>query len=203
MTWKKIWSTTRLVTVRVGCCLSFLGPMDPRRKTPFPSRWTLCRRSSWLDRPRQNYFSHAIASHLNTLLRPQEGQAITRSLDDYYLTHAERYRPEFLSRGYNPSGISNRGPAGTHDLKRFRTPMISRLWKRAVHIHRSSNACVRQANADDRSSESLWGAGKKLAVLFLMAGLSAPIQMWSRRKCSGVSNDRSRRALRKSMRPIL
>ena len=61
----------------------------------------------------------AVAKHLNHLLNPEEGQAITRSLDDYYLPKAERYRPEFLARGYNPKGIPNRGPAGTHDVQRL------------------------------------------------------------------------------------
>ena len=65
-------------------------------------------------------FSQAIVSHLNALLKPEEGQAITRSLDDYYLTKAERARPEFLALGYNPPGISNRGPAGTHDIEQLR-----------------------------------------------------------------------------------
>jgi pantothenate kinase-related protein Tda10 len=64
-------------------------------------------------------FSQAIASRLNALLKPEEGQAITRSLDDYYLTKRERYLPEFLALGYNPEGISNRGPAGTHDVEQL------------------------------------------------------------------------------------
>jgi len=67
----------------------------------------------------KTFFSRAITSHLNALLKPEEGQAITRSLDDYYLPKAERYRPEFLALGYNPQGISNRGPAGTHDTERL------------------------------------------------------------------------------------
>jgi pantothenate kinase-related protein Tda10 len=67
----------------------------------------------------KTYFSQALVTCLNALLTSDEGQAITRSLDDYYLTHAERYRPEFLALGYNPKGISNRGPAGTHDVERL------------------------------------------------------------------------------------
>jgi pantothenate kinase-related protein Tda10 len=53
------------------------------------------------------------------LLKPEEGRAITRSLDDYYLSKADRYKPGFLTRGYNPKGIPNRGPAGTHDTARL------------------------------------------------------------------------------------
>jgi len=68
----------------------------------------------------KTFFSEAIASRLNALLHPEEGQAITRSLDDYYLTKAERSHPEFLARGYCPQGISNRGPAGTHDTRRLK-----------------------------------------------------------------------------------
>ena len=64
-------------------------------------------------------FSLAVAKQLNELLKPEEGQAVTRSLDDYYLSKAERYQPEFLARGYNPNGIPNRGPAGTHDTAKL------------------------------------------------------------------------------------
>ena len=62
-------------------------------------------------------------------MSPEEGQAITRSLDDYYLPKAVRYRQDFLARGYNPEGIPNRGPAGTHDP--------ARLWTDIVKMERS------------------------------------------------------------------
>jgi len=52
---------------------------------------------------------------------PEEGRAIALSIDDYYLPKADRDRAEFRARGYNPEGISNRGPAGTHDLERLKT----------------------------------------------------------------------------------
>ncbi len=61
-------------------------------------------------------FCKIVAQHLNEALSPGEGQSIVRSLDDYYLPKAERNAPDFLARGYAPLGISNRGPAGTHDI---------------------------------------------------------------------------------------
>jgi len=95
-------------------------------------------------------FSQAVVKHLNTLLSPQEGQAFTRSLDDYYLQKAERCSPEFLSLGYNPGAIPNRGPAGTHDT--------ARLWKdlEALEMSRPdsvTNLPVFDKPSDDRSPE--------------------------------------------------
>jgi len=61
--------------------------------------------------------SLALTTILNTLLTPEvEGYAVTRSLDDYYLkkTTRETLRP----LGYDAGpGVSNRGPAGTHDTQ--------------------------------------------------------------------------------------
>jgi pantothenate kinase-related protein Tda10 len=74
-------------------------------------------------------FSQAVARELNALLKPEEGRAVVRSLDDYYLPKADRYQPEFLSRGYHPQGIPNRGPAGTHDP--------SRLWGDILKMEQS------------------------------------------------------------------
>jgi pantothenate kinase-related protein Tda10 len=68
-------------------------------------------------------FCQSLVPVLNTLLTSKEGQALTRSLDDYYLPKAKRYSPEFLARGYNPIGISNRGPAGTHELALLKAEM--------------------------------------------------------------------------------
>ena len=68
-------------------------------------------------------FCQSLVPAVNALLKSEEGQAITRSLDDYYLPKAERYTSEFLARGYNPVGISNRGPAGTHDLAVLRAEL--------------------------------------------------------------------------------
>jgi len=65
-------------------------------------------------------FSQAVARHLKSLLTPEEGQALSCSIDDYYLPRAERYRPDFLARGYAPEEIPNRGPAGTHDTALLR-----------------------------------------------------------------------------------
>lgn len=53
---------------------------------------------------------------LPELLLPDEGTAAGASIDDYYLSHADRNTSGFQAQGYNPPGISNRGPAGTHDV---------------------------------------------------------------------------------------
>jgi pantothenate kinase-related protein Tda10 len=93
-------------------------------------------------------FSLAVAKHLDSLLKPEEGHAVTRSLDDYYLPKAERYRPEFLARGYNPEGIPNRGPAGTHDT--------ARLWQDIQAMEATGDNLELPSfdkQIDDRSSE--------------------------------------------------
>jgi pantothenate kinase-related protein Tda10 len=77
----------------------------------------------------KSYFSREVVRHLNRLLAPEEGQALTQSLDDYYLPKVERYRPEFLARGYNPEEVPNRGPAGTHD--------VARLWGDILKLEQS------------------------------------------------------------------
>lgn len=92
-------------------------------------------------------FSQAVAKHLHSLLKPEEGRAITRSLDDYYLPKVDRYRQEFLARGYNPDGIPNRGPAGTHDT--------TRLWSDIQAMDQGRSGLELPAfdkQADDRSS---------------------------------------------------
>src|SRR4051794_32611397 len=48
-----------------------------------------------------------------------KGRAVVRSLDDYYFPRAIRMCDEFLRLGYAPRGIPNRGPAGTHDVRRL------------------------------------------------------------------------------------
>lgn len=60
--------------------------------------------------------SEAVGQLVNAQLSREEGVAVSRSLDDFYLPHAARRKPAFLARGYRPQGISNRGPAGTHDV---------------------------------------------------------------------------------------
>ena len=61
--------------------------------------------------------SQALTRVLNYLLDAEaDGQAVARSLDDYYLPRAEREAMRPL--GYDPGeGISNRGPPGTHDTE--------------------------------------------------------------------------------------
>jgi D-glycerate 3-kinase len=54
---------------------------------------------------------------LNHWLSPEQGYAVHCSLDDYYWPKAVRDAPNFRVKGYTPEGISNRGPAGTHDLE--------------------------------------------------------------------------------------
>jgi pantothenate kinase-related protein Tda10 len=111
-------------------------------------------------------FSQAVVRHLNLLLPPQEGQALTRSLDDYYLPKKERYAPEFLARGYNPGhGLSNRGPAGTHDT--------ARLWEDLQQLESSSAGSaidlpVFDKLADDRSPTPLRVTGK--VGVFILEG---------------------------------
>ncbi len=110
----------------------------------------------------KTFFSQAITSRLNTLLKPDEGQAITRSLDDYYLTQSERYQPEFLALGYNPKGISNRGPAGTHDT--------ARLWSDVRRMESGSPVELPSFDKqkDDRSAEPLRVQGK--VGVFILEG---------------------------------
>jgi pantothenate kinase-related protein Tda10 len=86
--------------------------------------------------------------HLNTLVKPEEGSALTRSLDDYYLPKDERLQPEFLARGYNPIGIPNRGPAGTHDTARLWVDIQAMDLGRTDHLLPSFDK-----QADDRSPE--------------------------------------------------
>ena len=62
--------------------------------------------------------SRALVPVLNALLDPvREGQAVARAIDDYYLSQEER--DALRASGYDPGeqGVSNRGPAGTHDTK--------------------------------------------------------------------------------------
>src|SRR5215471_12187835 len=61
--------------------------------------------------------AHALVSILNHLLDPErDGQAVTRSIDDYYLSKAVRETLRPLGYDAGP-GVSNRGPAGTHDTQ--------------------------------------------------------------------------------------
>jgi len=59
----------------------------------------------------------ALVSVLNHLLDQEvDGQAVTCSIDDYYLSKARRETLRPLGYDAGP-GVSNRGPAGTHDTK--------------------------------------------------------------------------------------
>jgi D-glycerate 3-kinase len=61
--------------------------------------------------------AHALVAVLNHLLDPEiDGQAVTCSIDDYYLSKAQRETLRPLGYDAGP-GVSNRGPAGTHDIQ--------------------------------------------------------------------------------------
>lgn len=64
-------------------------------------------------------FSRALAHLINRIIANKKEAAVVLSLDDYYLPKVDRYKSEFLAKGYNPPGIPNRGPAGTHDVERL------------------------------------------------------------------------------------
>jgi D-glycerate 3-kinase len=113
----------------------------------------------------KSFFSREIVSRLNPLLTAYEGQAITRSIDDYYLSKAERSTPQFIARGYNPQGISNRGPAGTHDVERLNHDITA--------LEESRNGSVVDLpsfdkRTDDRSLEPYRIAGK--VGVFILEG---------------------------------
>jgi D-glycerate 3-kinase len=64
----------------------------------------------------KTFMARRLVTLLNALLEPHEdGQAISLSIDDFYLGAAARTALKPL--GYDPGakGVSNRGPAGTHD----------------------------------------------------------------------------------------
>ncbi len=67
----------------------------------------------------KTYFSRAVVASLNKQLSSAEGKALSRSLDDYYLPKSVRGSASFRAMGYDPRGISNRGPAGTHEVERL------------------------------------------------------------------------------------
>jgi len=110
-------------------------------------------------------FCRALARVLNRQLKRSEGQALTRSLDDYYFPKSERSKPEFLARGYDPQGISNRGPAGTHDTRRLGAD---------IHAFETSTPKSRfslpifDKQRDDRSSRSFQFLGK--VGIFILEG---------------------------------
>src|SRR5215471_1322880 len=61
--------------------------------------------------------AQALVAVLNHLLDPEvDGQAVTCSIDDYYLSQARRETLRPLGYDAGP-GVSNRGPAGTHDTQ--------------------------------------------------------------------------------------
>jgi len=61
--------------------------------------------------------AQALVAVLNHLLDPEiDGQAVTCSIDDYYLSKARREALRPLGYDAGP-GASNRGPAGTHDTQ--------------------------------------------------------------------------------------
>jgi len=93
-------------------------------------------------------FCRSLVPVLNALLKPDEGRAIARSLDDYYLPKALRYSSEFLARGYNPAGIPNRGPAGTHDLAAVQADLEA--------FEKSSSSSIFQLMMFDKQSDDRW-----------------------------------------------
>jgi D-glycerate 3-kinase len=103
---------------------------------------------------------------LNQLLRPEEGRALTRSLDDYYLPKVLREKPEFRALGYDPGpGVSNRGPAGTHDVRRLCGDMNI--------LERASEGTITELprfdkQADDRAAEPYPFFGR--AAVFILDG---------------------------------
>jgi pantothenate kinase-related protein Tda10 len=108
-------------------------------------------------------FCQSLIPVLDQMLTPAEGRTLTRSLDDYYLPKALRATSDFLARGYNPPGISNRGPAGTHDLEVLRTEMET--------FEKSSSSSVLQLitfdkQSDDRVPEPVRMQGKVGVLLF-------------------------------------
>lgn len=110
-------------------------------------------------------FCEALAKSLNARLPRHEGKALTRSLDDYYLPRSRRYAPEFLARGYDPRGIPNRGPAGTHDTRR--------LWKDIRAFEKSTAASrfslpIFDKQNDERSPRSFQFQGK--VAIFILEG---------------------------------
>src|SRR5205823_1734898 len=60
--------------------------------------------------------ARALHDVLRELLPALQGQPLVLSLDDYYLPKSARERTAFRARGYELPGLSNRGPAGTHDV---------------------------------------------------------------------------------------
>lgn len=100
--------------------------------------------------------SRAIAVILNVLLEPEEGQAVARSIDDYYKGKAEREPMRAL--GYDPGlNVSNRGPAGTHDTKW--------LWNNILEFKTSTpNSVIKCGNfnksIDDQPQEPYAVSGK-------------------------------------------
>ena len=101
--------------------------------------------------------SLAISLVLNTLLDPDvHGQAVSRSIDDYYLTRAARERLRSLGYDAGP-GVSNRGPAGTHDTQW----LLRNIREFSASTPRSSLALGSfQKHRDDQAPEPLVVRGK-------------------------------------------
>lgn len=110
--------------------------------------------------------SRALVPILNSLLDPEtEGQAVARALDDYY--HSQAVRDQLRAHRYDPgvAGVSNRGPAGTHDT--------AWLQKNLQEFRRRTPAStIRVGNyekrLDDYPPEVLYVQGK--VKIFLLDG---------------------------------
>jgi D-glycerate 3-kinase len=99
---------------------------------------------------------------LQEVLPAFSGQPLVLSLDDYYLPKKSREQPAFRARGYDPEGISNRGPAGTHDIGRLRHDLKSM----EVSTSRSRfDLPVFDKQADDRLARPRQVQGKVGVVL--------------------------------------
>lgn len=106
--------------------------------------------------------AQALGLILEEILPGRMGRPLVLSLDDYYLPKRTRERAAFRDRGYNPSGISNRGPAGTHD--------IGLLWRHIKEMESSAGQSlfdlpVFDKQADDRLARPRQVKGKIGVVL--------------------------------------
>jgi len=117
---------------------------------------------------------------LNRLAPADPGRALRLSLDDYYRPKAARSRPAFRRRGYRAPGLSNRGPAGTHD--------VALLWKHLQAMgRRRARGILRlpsfDKQKDDRRAEPRIVRGPVGVVLlegwFLGCRTDPPLQRMS------------------------
>jgi pantothenate kinase-related protein Tda10 len=113
----------------------------------------------------KSVFAGTLAILLDALLTPSEGRALTRSIDDYYWPKRVREDPAFRARGYDPQGVSNRGPAGTHDI-----PLLYETLRALEHSREDSVIELPSfdKSSDDRSPEPYRFQGK--AGVYILDG---------------------------------